>query len=77
MSLHTQEVRGITFALNDQALASVSQDGTCILWDIQFESWVSRACRKANRNLKDAEWETFTGSSIERELSCPDLADGK
>jgi WD40 repeat protein len=73
MDLHTQKVRDITFVLDDQALASVSEDSTCILWDIEIESWVSRACRKANRNLTDAEWDTFTGSSIKREPSCPNL----
>jgi hypothetical protein len=42
-------------------LASGSADRTIILWDISRESWRTRACRIANRNLTDGEWREFLG----------------
>ena len=32
-------------------LASVSEDDSIVLWDVDFRDWVSRACRIANRDL--------------------------
>ncbi len=56
---HTDWVWGIDFAPRQQLLASASRDGAVILWKISPDSWASRACRVANRNLTLAEWNEF------------------
>lgn len=73
IAAHTDVVSKIVFAPDGCTLISASRDRTCIVWDVEFASWVSRACKKANRNLTATEWETFTGSSIPYEPGCLDL----
>jgi hypothetical protein len=53
-------------------MATGSGDGTVFLWDIDFESWKSRACRRANRNLTLEEWRRFFGEEPYR-ATCPEL----
>ncbi len=51
-------------------------DNTVILWEISRESWPSRACRIANRNLSRGEWKQFVGPDIPYEHLCPNLPPG-
>jgi hypothetical protein len=53
-------------------MATGSGDGTVFLWDIDVESWKSRACRRANRNLTFEEWGRFFGEEPYR-ATCPEL----
>jgi WD40 repeat protein len=66
-------ISGIAFSPNGQMLASTSHFSTSLLlWDLNLESWMTGACRIANRNLKHAEWEHyFPNKPYHR--TCPNL----
>ena len=40
-------------------LAAGGGSGAIALWDISFESWITRACRLAGRNFFLNEWDQF------------------
>ncbi|TEU11392.1 MAG: hypothetical protein E3J21_23775, partial [Anaerolineales bacterium] len=67
---HTSWVLSVAFSSDGKTLASGSADSTIILWDVSFESWQARACRIANRNLTEAEWNQFIGPEILYERIC-------
>jgi WD40 repeat protein len=54
-SLHTGWINDIAFSEDGQTLASASQDGTVILWELDPAVWRERACDRAGRNLREAE----------------------
>ncbi len=47
-----------------------------ILWKLNLEDWSTRACRIANRNLTQAEWEEFIGPDLPYQRTCPNLPSG-
>ncbi|MBN1993602.1 MAG: protein kinase [Anaerolineae bacterium] len=55
----------------------ISADNGITLWDVDFVSWQARACRMANRNLTQAEWEQFIGADTPYQRTCPDLPSGE
>jgi WD40 repeat protein len=61
-------------ALNPRSgvLASVGENDSLIIWDVDVKKWVDQACRIANRNLSAQEWKTYFGSSPYRK-TCQDL----
>jgi WD40 repeat protein len=63
---HTQQVRTVSFSNDGQTLASGSSDGKIILWDLRLETWRSRACEIANRNLTAEEWNRYLGNEQPR-----------
>jgi len=70
---HSGPVWSLTWSPDGERLASGGEDGTR-LWELGFESWRRRACRIANRNLTQEEWDLFIGSAIPRgELACPEI----
>jgi WD40 repeat protein len=70
---HAGWVLSIAFSPDGQTLVSSSSGGTLVLWDVSLESWQACACRRANRNLTQAEWDRFIGSHIPYERTCADL----
>jgi hypothetical protein len=60
-------------AFASHALVSAHGDDTIVLWDVDMDSWQSRACRRANRNLTQAEWGEFIGPDIPYRRTCPNL----
>ena len=50
--------RNIAFSPDGKTLGS-SYGPAVILWDVALESWQSRACETANRNLSCDEWHNF------------------
>jgi TIR domain/WD domain, G-beta repeat len=55
----TDWVYGVDFNPAGTTLASVSGDGSVVLWDVNVESWLARACAAAGRNLTQEEWDNF------------------
>ena len=69
-------VNQLVFSPDGKLLASSNTDGRLELWDMDGDSWLTRACSIANRNLSLAEWRTFVGPEVEYSPICPGLPSG-
>jgi WD40 repeat protein len=74
---HRDKVRSVAFSSDGKVLASGSDDETIRLWDVDANSWVTRACQRANRNLSQAEWEHHIGKNVPYRRTCPNLPPGE
>lgn len=55
-----------------------SRSGTAVyLWDIRPETWLTRACKIANRNLNRDEWTKFMPFAGTYGRTCPNLPPGE
>lgn len=70
---HTNSVWSVAWSPDGKTLASGGVDNTIILWDVSFESWKARACRRANRNLARAEWQWYIGDLEPYRATCSEL----
>jgi WD40 repeat protein len=66
--------RGVTFSPDGQFLAMGGYD--TLVYDLRLDTWAERACRKANRNLTQVEWNQFIGRSVPYHRTCPTLPSG-
>jgi WD40 repeat protein/DNA-binding SARP family transcriptional activator/energy-coupling factor transporter ATP-binding protein EcfA2 len=71
---HMGSVRTLAIGPDGQMMASAGDDGTIMLWDVDLDSWQTLACRRANRNLTQAEWQRFFGDQ-DFQVTCPELAE--
>jgi WD40 repeat protein len=47
------------------------------IWDIDPDSWISRLCGMANRNLSLKEWQENVGAKVPYQRTCPNFPAGK
>ncbi len=59
LAIFSDWVYGVDFNPAGTTLASVSGDGSVVLWDVNEQSWLARACATAGRNLTQQEWDNF------------------
>lgn len=71
----TDWVYGVDFNPAGTMLAAVSGDGSVVLWDVNEQSWLVRACAAAGRNLTEEEWNNFF-PNLPYEATCPNLPQG-
>lgn len=57
-------------------LAAAHEDGTLILWDLEPEAWMARACTLAGRSLSQSEWKQYVGAEPYRN-TCARKSDGR
>ena len=60
---------GLFFSADDNSLISASREGV-ILWDVNQDSWIEKACRVAGRNFTQQEWNQNVGEEIPYHLTC-------
>jgi hypothetical protein len=49
------------------------EDGTVILWNLDFDDLKAEACRTANRNLTCEEWRSYIGADKPYRRTCEGL----
>lgn len=49
-------INSVGFSPSGKTLATGTDDGTIILWDMDPTSWVKKACQRVGRNFTRAEW---------------------
>lgn len=65
-------VRALAFSPDSKMLVSVSWGRSIILWDLSVNSWLTRVCGTAKRNLSNDEWHQFLGDEPYRK-TCQNL----
>jgi hypothetical protein len=70
LGVQPEAVNSIAFVPGKGMLASVGGDDSIVLWNVDFQGWISRACQIANRDLTPKEWDTYFGTRSYRK-TCP------
>lgn len=58
------------FSTDGRWLVSGEDDGS-VVWDLRPDTWISRACAAANRNLTESEWKQLIGDNPAYRQTCP------
>ncbi len=67
---HKRSVSALAFSSDGLHLAAAAK-GDIVLWDVDVESWRTRACAIARRNFTIEEWNRYLGEQPYQK-SCPD-----
>lgn len=62
----------LAMAPDGSVVAASNGDGV-VLWDVGLASWQRRACRVANRDLTEEEWNKFVGPEVPYRRTCSEL----
>ncbi len=73
LPIHADDVAAL--AMYRGWMVTAGEDGRAWLWDLDPEAWVTRACRRAGRNMSLAEWRAVSDDTYVRH--CSDLASGR
>jgi WD40 repeat protein len=68
---HSDYVSRVTWSGDGKILASSANDGSVILWDMEPEDWIRRACGMVKRNLTKDEWTLYLGNERYRKTCGP------
>lgn len=69
--VHTQaESESIAVSADGSRVYLGSFDETAQIWQVDLSPWAERACRVANRNLTEDEWESYLPDEVYRPI-CP------
>jgi WD40 repeat protein len=60
----------LAYATNGAAVTAVTERGSVLRWDLDFERWLEKACRVANRELSPEETARFMGGAG-GQTACP------
>lgn len=66
-----EDIKSLAFRPDGRALAALA-DQRLVVWDLDETSWRALACRLANRNLTQEEWNRFFGPAVAYRETCPD-----
>lgn len=69
---HKNDVLNLRFSPDGMSLASGDYGGVVILWDLELGDWIAQACRRANRNLTQQEWQRYFGDEPYRAICADD-----
>lgn len=58
---HATVISSLAFRAEGRQLLSASKDGQVIRWNLDFDAWKAIACRIADRQLTELEWEQYVG----------------
>lgn len=65
-----QIVYDLDFSADGKWLAGGTNSGMALVWNVEFNEWMRRACSIANRNLTVEEWELYL-PGLPYEETCP------
>ena len=59
---HQGSVLSVAISPDGKTLTSGSLDNNILLWELDPQSWIEKACRRAGRNFTRAEWSQYFGN---------------
>ncbi|MBT2382112.1 hypothetical protein [Streptomyces sp. ISL-11] len=67
----TGDQTGMAFTPDGGTLWTVTEAGEVLSWDLSETSWIEGLCRIAGRDLTDAEWHRYVGTTRPSRRTCP------
>lgn len=66
---HSSYVNDFSFSPDGKLLASVANDRSLILWNLDIQAWINNACERAGHNLSKSQWAYYFPNE-EYRLTC-------